>query len=105
MFNAVAFGAGGVAFLALGAWFVWRQRRRHAGTLAGWGALALGAAQLIHAAGSLTSNRQPLSVVLATCCAVVSVVGYILVASGRDTVPDGRGRSRRKRRKLPPIRP
>jgi drug/metabolite transporter (DMT)-like permease len=105
MFNAVAFGAGGVAFLALGAWFVWRQRRRHAGTLAGWGALALGAAQLIHAAGSLTSNRQPLSLVLATCCAVVSVVGYILVASGRDTVPDGRGRSRRKRRKLPPIRP
>ncbi|MER6205334.1 hypothetical protein ACWDG9_15155 [Streptomyces sp. NPDC001073] len=92
-------------FLALGAWFVRRQRRRHAGTLAGWGALALGVGQLIHAAGSLTSNRQPLSVVLATCCAVVSVVGYILVASSRDTVPDGRGRSRRKRRKLPPIRP
>ncbi|MGR3873421.1 hypothetical protein ACUXZZ_33285 [Streptomyces graminifolii] len=103
MFNAVAFGAVGAIFLALGAWFVWRQRRRHASTVAGWGALAVGAGQLLHAAGSLTGNGQPLSLVLATCCAVVSVVGYILVASIRNTVPNGRGR--RKRRKLPPIRP
>lgn len=103
MFDAVAYGAGGAIFLALGVWFVWRQRRRHAGTLAGWGALAVGVGQLIRAAGSLTSDRQPLSLILATCCAVVSVVGYILVARGRDTVPAGR--SRRKRRKLPPIRP
>lgn len=103
MFNAVAFGAGGAICLALGMWFVWRQRRRHANTLAGWGVLALGVGQLIRAAGSLTGDRQPLGVILATCSAVVSVVGCILLARGRDTVRNGRGG--RKRRKLPPVRP
>ena len=103
MLNAVAFGAGGVICLALGMWFVWRQRRRQASTLAGWGALAIGIGQLIHAVGSLTSDRRPLSLILATCCAAISVVGYILVACGRDTYRNGR--SGWKRRKLPPIRP
>jgi hypothetical protein len=36
MFDAVAFGAGGAIFLPVGIWIVRRQRRRHAGTLAGW---------------------------------------------------------------------
>jgi hypothetical protein len=103
MFGAVAFGAGGAICLALGVWFVWRQRRRNASTLAGWGGLALGVGQLIRAAGSLTGDRQPLGVILATCFAVISVVGYILVARGWDTVRNAH--HARKRRKLPPIRP
>lgn len=103
MFDAVAFGAGGAILLPVGMWFVWRQRRRHAGTLAGWGGLALGVGQLIRAAGSLTGDRQPLGVILATCFAVITVAGSVLVACGRDTFREGRGG--RKRRKLPPIRP
>ena len=103
MFSAVVFGAGGAICLALGMWCVWRQRRRHAGTLAGWGGLALGVGQLIRAAGSLTGDRQPLGDLLAICFAPIWVVGYVLVASGRDTSRNGRGG--RKRRKLPPIRP
>lgn len=100
MFNAVAFGAGGAICLALGMWFVRWQRRRHAGTLAGCGALALGVGQLIRAAGSLTGDCQPLGVFLATCCAVIGVVGCVLVARGQDTFRNGRGG-----RKLPSIRP
>ncbi|MFC9495015.1 MULTISPECIES: hypothetical protein [unclassified Streptomyces] len=103
MFNAVAFGAGGAICLALGMWFVLRQRRRRASTLVGWGGLALGVAQLIRAVASLTGDRQPLGVILAICFAALSVVGYILVARGGDTVRNGRGG--KKRRKLPPIRP
>jgi drug/metabolite transporter (DMT)-like permease len=103
MFDAVTFGAGGATCLVLGMWFVWRQRRRNAGALAGWGVLALGVGQLIRAAGSLTGDRQPLGVVLAICCAVISVVGYILMARGGASFRNRRGG--RKRRKLPPIRP
>lgn len=103
MFDAVAFGAGGGVGLALGTWCVRRQRRRHASTLVGWGGLALGLGLLIRAAGSLTEDHQPLGVILATCFAVVSVAGSVLVACGRDTLRNGRGG--RKRRKLPPILP
>ncbi|MEU9245016.1 hypothetical protein [Streptomyces sp. NPDC048385] len=103
MFSAVAFGAGRALWLALGMWAVRRQRRRQAGTVAGWAALALGTAQLIHAAGSLTGDRQPLGLVLATCCAVLSIVGSLLAA--RDRVTYRNGPASRKRRKLPPIRP
>ncbi|MEU1596481.1 hypothetical protein ABZ468_27400 [Streptomyces sp. NPDC005708] len=103
MLIAVAFGTGGVICLVLGMWFVWRQHRRHASTLVGWGGLAIGVGQLIRAAGSLTGDRQPLGVILATCFAALSMVGYILLARGRDTFRNGRGG--RKRRKLPPIRP
>lgn len=103
MFDAVAFGASGAIGLAVGMWFIWRQRRRHASTLAGWGGLALGAGQLMRAAGSLTGDRQPLGVILATCFAVITVAGSVLVACGRDTSRNGRGG--RKRRKLPPIHP
>lgn len=103
MFDAVAFGAGGGIGLALGTWCIRRQRRRHASTLAGWGGLALGVGLLIRAAGSLTGDRQPLGVILATSFAVVSVVGSVLVACGRNTLRNGRGG--RKRRKLPPIHP
>ncbi|WP_406437332.1 hypothetical protein OHB00_23640 [Streptomyces sp. NBC_00631] len=103
MFIAVAFGAGGVICLAIGMWFVRRQHRRRASTLAGWGGLALGAAQLTHAANSLTGDRQPLGLILAGCCAALSIVGYLLLARDRDTYRNG-PRSR-KRRKLPPIHP
>ncbi|CAM5515256.1 hypothetical protein SCANM124S_04951 [Streptomyces canus] len=103
MFDAVAFGAGGGIGLALGTWCVRRQRRRHASTLAGWGGLALGVGLLIRAAGSLTGDRQPLGVILATCFAVVSAAGSVLVECGRGSLRNGRGG--RKRRKLPPIHP
>ncbi|MFD8724817.1 hypothetical protein ACFV2H_44435 [Streptomyces sp. NPDC059629] len=99
----MAFGAGGVICLATGMWFVRRQHRRRASTLAGWGGLALGTAQLIHAASSLTGDRQPLGVILAGCCAALSIVGYLLLARDRHTYHNGH-RSR-KRRKLPPIHP
>lgn len=100
---AVAFGTGGAICVALGMWFVRRQHRRRASTLVGWGGLALGGAQLIHAVGSLSRDRQPLGVILAICCAALSMVGYILLARGSDPFRNGRGG--RKRRKLPPIRP
>jgi drug/metabolite transporter (DMT)-like permease len=103
MFEAVAFGAGGAICLVSGMWFVWRQRRRNASTLAGWGLLSLGVGQLIRAAVSSTGDRQPLGVILAICSAVISGVGYILVACGGASFRNRRGR--RKRRKLPPIRP
>lgn len=103
MFSAVTFGSSGAICLALGVWLVWRQHRRHASTLASWGVLALGVGQLIRAAGSSTGDRQPLGDVLATCSAAISVVGFILVACGRDTVRSSRRGWRR--RKLPPIRP
>lgn len=103
MFITVAFGAGGAFSLALGTWFVRRQCRRHASTLASWGGLALGVGQLIRAAGSLTGDRQALGDILAICFPVIWVVGSVLMASGRDTSRNGRGG--RKRRKLPPIRP
>jgi hypothetical protein len=103
MFDAVAFAAGGAIVLPVGMWVVWRQRRRHASTLAGWAGLALGLGLLMRAAGSLTGDRQPLGVILATCYAVISVAGSVLVACGRDTLRNGRGG--RKRRKLPPIHP
>ncbi|MEU2620350.1 hypothetical protein ABZ642_19855 [Streptomyces sp. NPDC007157] len=103
MINAMVFGVSGAICLALGAWFVRRQRRRHAGTLVGWGGLALGLGQLIRAVASLAGDRQPLGLILAICCAVLSVVGYTLVARAPDPFRNGRGG--RKRRKLPPIRP
>ncbi|WP_217546396.1 hypothetical protein [Streptomyces sp. GbtcB6] len=102
MFDAVAFGAGGALWLAVGMWYVRRQRRRHAGTLAGWGALVFGVAQLIRAAGSLTGDRQPLGIILASCFAVLSVSGSVLLARDGNTLRNGR--TARKRRKLPPIR-
>lgn len=103
MFAAVAFGTGGATCLAGGLWFAWRQRRRNASTLAGWGLLAVGIGQLIRATGSLTGDRQPLGVILALCVVAVSVPGNIMVALGRRTSRNGRGT--RKRRKLPPIHP
>ncbi|MFD4502093.1 hypothetical protein [Streptomyces sp. NPDC058457] len=102
MYDAVAFGTGGVLWLAVGIWFVRRQRRRHANTLAGWGALAFGVAQLTRAAGSLTGDRQPLGIILASCFVVLSVPGSVLLARGGNTLRNGR--TPRKRRKLPPIR-
>ncbi|MFD8813080.1 hypothetical protein ACFV23_16725 [Streptomyces sp. NPDC059627] len=104
MFIAVTFGVSGAIWLAGGGWLVRRQRRRHARTLAGWAALALGVAQLLHAAASLTEDRQPLGLVLALCSAALSVVGYLVL--NRDGALGNRRTAwkRRKRRKLPPIR-
>ncbi|MFJ9537106.1 hypothetical protein ACIRPX_07610 [Streptomyces sp. NPDC101225] len=101
MFDAVVFGAGGAICLVLGMWFVLRQRRRHAGTLAGWGAVAVGVGQFLRAVGSLTDDHQPLGAVLVICFSVVSVAGFIMVVRGRDTSWNARGGQ--KPRKLPPI--
>ncbi|GGN26063.1 hypothetical protein [Streptomyces fuscichromogenes] len=104
MFIASAFGASGAIWLTVGMWLIRRQRRRHAGTLAGWGALAFGVAQLIRAAGSLAGDRQPLGVILALGFTALSVAGWLLVIRDGATPRFRIGRTTRKRRKLPPIR-
>ena len=85
MINAMALSAGALVFLAIGTWFVRRQRRRHADTRAGWGAVAIGLGQLLHGIGSLSGNRQPLGVILAACSAAFGIGGAVLVlVAGRS---------------------
>ncbi|MEV5086039.1 hypothetical protein AB0K74_47730 [Streptomyces sp. NPDC056159] len=103
MFDAVIIGFGSVIFMAFGVWLVGPQHRRRSDTRAGWGVIAIGLAQLFHAADSWAGSRQPLGHIPAACCLAFSIAGFILVVRAGDILRDGRGG--RKRRKLPPLHP
>jgi hypothetical protein len=103
MSNAVWLGGSGLLCAAFGAWFIGRQYRGHAGTRAGWGAIAFALGLIIRAAGLLAGSRQPLGFILAICFAVSNIGGAILLVSDRDTFRSSRAGG--KRRKLPPLRP
>ncbi|WP_327370720.1 hypothetical protein [Streptomyces sp. NBC_01217] len=103
MVDAVILGVGGLGCAALGLWFIRRQHRRHNGTRAGWGAMALGLSLIIRAAGFLVGSRQPFGLILALFFAGFSVGGYLLLAGDREKRRNGLGG--RKRRKLPALPP
>ncbi|MFD4977587.1 hypothetical protein [Streptomyces sp. NPDC058424] len=96
MFDAVIIGVAGVICMAFGVWLVGRQHRRHTDTRAGWGAIAIGLAQLFRAADSLAGSRRPLGFILAACCAAFTLAGFILVVRDRDTFRNSRGGRKRR---------
>ncbi|MFG2793761.1 hypothetical protein [Streptomyces sp. NPDC048419] len=103
MIDAVILSTSAMVFVVIGAWFVRRQRRRHADTRAGWGGLAIGLGQLLHGIGSLRGDRQPLDLILAMCSAALGIGGAVLVVQAGKTLRKGRVTGRR--RKLPPLHP
>ncbi|MET7289345.1 hypothetical protein [Streptomyces sp. NPDC005573] len=92
-----------LVFLTAGVWILRRGRGRRANTLAGWGAVAIGLGAALHGAGELAGDRHPLGPVLAVCSAASNLAGAALVVAAART--SGRGRSWRKRHRLPPSRP
>jgi hypothetical protein len=95
--GAFVLGACGLVFVALGlvAALFPRAGRRSRGA---WGAVALGAGQLCHAAGMLAGYGGTAGVVLPAATAACAVAGAVLVWTDRRPARSGRRPPR-----LPPL--
>ncbi|MFI0901560.1 hypothetical protein [Streptomyces sp. NPDC020983] len=97
MLGAIVLGACGVVFVTLG--LVAALPLRAGGSSRGaWGAVALGASQLCHAAGMLAGYGGTAGVVLSAGAAACAVAGAVLVWTDRRSARSGRRRPR-----LPPL--